>query len=73
MDELIDNVEEGEKEDSEERYSKLKKEEAGTQQSEAEKRYQKLKEKAKEEFIRKQQQREEEQEEDESDDPFITH
>ncbi|MFB6191194.1 MAG: hypothetical protein ABEJ64_02105 [Candidatus Nanohaloarchaea archaeon] len=76
MDELIDNLgddSDGE-EDSEERYSKLKKEEAGTQQTEAEKRFQELKDKAKEEFIEKQRKREqEEDEEDDSGDPFVTH
>ena len=52
--------------DSEERYEKLKKEEAGTDMSKAEQRYEKLKEEATQEFIREQQQREQDEEESEN-------
>lgn len=66
-----------EKESSSERYEKLKKEEAGTEdKSMAEKRFQEIKKEAKEEFVRRQEERaqeETEQEEDDGDDVFITH
>lgn len=56
-------------EDSEKRYRKLKKEEAGTEhQDMAEKRYQELKEKAKEEFVEEQKEKDEQEEEQETDD-----
>lgn len=64
-------------EDSEDRYKKLKKQEAGTGKTEAEKRFQELKEEAKEEFIRKQKQREQErqkeEQQDDDKDKFVTY
>lgn len=70
----------GDKEDeSGERYEKLKKEEAGTQDKDlAKKRFEELKEEAKQDYIEKQKRKEEErkeQEEKEDDDSesFVTH
>lgn len=61
-------------EDSSERFKKLKKEQAGTDQNEAEERFQELKEEAKKEFIEKQKRREEQEEEEEGDeDKFVTY
>lgn len=66
--EFLEAVKNSSDEDSEERYQKVKKEEAGTQHEDmAEKRYQELKEEAKQEFVEKQ--REKEQEDDSEDDP----
>lgn len=71
------NNDSDEEETSSDRYEKLKKEEAGTQdQSKAEQRFEKLKEEAKQEFVEKQKKRDdepEEQDEDEDSDVFITH
>ncbi|MFB6204701.1 MAG: hypothetical protein ABEJ75_03575 [Candidatus Nanohaloarchaea archaeon] len=65
-------------ENSEERYEKLKKQEAGTSDTTpAEERFNELKEKAKQEFKRKEREREEAEEEEEEDgeesDPFVTY
>lgn len=61
--EFLEAVKDSSDEDSEKRYKKLKKEEAGTEhQDMAEKRYQELKEKAKEEFVEKQEKKKEEEE-----------
>lgn len=66
--EFLEAVKNSSDEDSEERYQKVKKEEAGTQHEDmAEKRYQELKEEAKQEFVEKQ--REKEQEDESEDDP----
>lgn len=66
--EFLEAVKSSSDEDSEERYQKVKKEEAGTQHEDmAEKRYQELKEEAKQEFVEKQ--REKEQEDESEDDP----
>ena len=54
------------------KYEKLKNEEAGSHQTEAEKRYEQLKEEAKEEFVRKHQERDS-KEDEEKEDGFVTH
>lgn len=64
--------------DSGERYEKLKKEEAGTQDEDlAKKRFEELKEEAKQDYIEKQKEKErkEEEQEDEEEDEetFVTH
>lgn len=67
------------KDSSEERYKKLKEEQAGNDMSEAERRYQELKDKAKEEFIEKQREKVDEEDspepetEEEDEGGFITH
>lgn len=79
--EFLEAVKDSSDEDSEKRYRKLKKEEAGTENQDlAEKRYQELKEKAKEEFVEKQRQNQAEDLEDgeEDEDPsdsggFVTY
>lgn len=68
--ELIDAARsDSEDETSEDRYEKVKQEEAGTDMDPAEKRYDELKEKAKEEFIREKRKQEEKksEEQDEKD------
>jgi hypothetical protein len=67
-----------EEDDSSDRYEKLKKEEAGTQDEDlARQRFEEIKEQAKEEYVQKHEQkkREEKEEDDEDDeDPgFVTH
>lgn len=76
--EFLEAVKDSSDEDSEKRYKKLKKEEAGTEHKDmAEKRYEELKEKAKEEFIQEQKEKEQEQQEEEEDDDdsgdFVTY
>ncbi|MFT4892925.1 MAG: hypothetical protein ACI8Z7_000714 [Candidatus Nanohaloarchaea archaeon] len=78
--EFLEAAKDSSDEDSEKRYRKLKKEEAGTEhQDMAEKRYQELKEKAKEKFAEKQEADQEDQDknEDESSDDgsegFVTY
>lgn len=73
--EFLEAAKDSSDEDSEKRYNKLKKEEAGTEHKDmAEKRYEELKEKAKEEFVEKQDQREEEEaEEDDDGESFVTY
>lgn len=68
------------KDSSEERYKKLKEEQAGNDMSQAEQRYQELKEEAKREFVEKQKQKaeddddsEDSEEVEEDDGGFITH
>ena len=65
-------------EDSKDRYEKVKKEEAGTDNIDpAKQRYDELKDKAKEEYEKKEEKRkreeEKEQEEDEEDESFVTY
>lgn len=78
MNELLEAAKSG-KEDSEERYNKLKKEEAGTKDKDlAKQRYEELKEKAKNDYIEKEKKREQEalekEKEDEDEDPgFVTY
>lgn len=74
--EFLEAAKDSSDEDSEKRYKKLKKEDAGTEhQDMAEKRYEELKEKAKEEFVQKQQERKNQEEEEEEDDSesFVTY
>lgn len=67
--EFLEAVNDSSDEDSEERYQKAKKEEAGTQHEDmAEKRYQELKEEAKQEFVEKQREKEQEDEDEDEDD-----
>lgn len=76
MNDLLDAANNKKDESSEDRYEKLKKEEAGTKEEDlAEKRYQKLKEEAKREFIEKQEREEQQEAEDEEDEEegFITY
>jgi hypothetical protein len=66
--EFLEAAKDSSDDDSEKRYRKLKKEDAGTEhQDMAEKRYQELKEKAKEEFVEKQEEKEENDEVEEED------
>lgn len=62
---------------SEERYEKLKKEQAGTDMNEAEKRYEELKEEAKKELIEEQHSETKEEDKDDKgespDDSFVTY
>ena len=66
--------------DSGERYEKLKKEEAGTQDEDiAKKRFEELKEEAKQDYIEKQKRKEkerkekEQEEEEDDEESFVTH
>ncbi len=74
MNELLEAAESGNRDgDSESRYEKLKKEEAGTVEKDpAKQRYEELKEKAKKEMIRKENQSQEPDEEDENE-SFVTY
>lgn len=80
--ELLDAAGSSEDDSSEQRYQKLKKEQAGTDQDAAEKRYDELKEEAKQELIERKrmdtQEAEEEESpeekiEDEKEDGFVTY
>jgi len=70
---MTDIFESGSDEDSEDRYKKLKKREAGTNQDAAEERFQELKEEAKQEFIERQEEREKEEEDEEENEGFVTY
>lgn len=65
--ELLDAAKNSSDDSSEERYEKIKQQEAGTSQSKAEKRYEKLKEKAKQEFIDEQRHKEQDEQEENQD------
>lgn len=72
--EFLEAAKDSSDEDSEKRYNKLKKEEAGTEHKDmAEKRYEELKEEAKKEFVEKQQEEEQEAEEDDDGESFVTY
>lgn len=77
--EFLEAAKSSKKDSSQERYEKLKKEEAGTSgDTPAEKRFQELKEKAKREFVQKERERkmkkqEKETETDEDKDPYVTY
>ncbi len=78
MNELLDAAKSNKgSEDSSERYRELKKEEAGTSEKDPVKeRYEELKEKAKEEYLRKEKEKEERQaseEEEEDSENFVTY
>lgn len=75
--ELLDAARNNSDDSSEERYRKLKEEQAGTDMNKAEKRYEELKEKAKQDFIRQQVEDEEEESEEDKgssgEDNFVTY